>query len=248
MPIKAALCACLAALAMATSGGARAQDMAAIPPETLPAVSTQSLVALADEQAAHIGTQIDAAIAQSITALGQYTGLNAQSWLTATAPGLPARRLNPYADPGVSFAQLGRQNFGSPAALAVALEQRFADSRHLATQIALRHATGPVDLRVNLRGNKPLASEAQMSLSYDSIATYQLSRALALGVKARGSLGTLEDFAPLATHDAGAFARLNLLGKGSLLSAETGYDRKIGPNASTMPGQFRANLNLSLKL
>jgi hypothetical protein len=118
----------------------------------------------------------------------------------------------------------------------------------MATNVGLRHASGPVDLRLNLRGNKTLASADAMNLSYDSVATYQLYPQLTLGVKARGYLGSLDNFAPSTTHDAGAFARLRLTGPAGLLSAETGYDRKLGPGAAGMPGQFRANLNLNLKL
>lgn len=275
--MKPALILPVLVLALVANGAAVAQETQAVPesqasPTLEPLALTPTmkealaqglapdtsaeLAAWMDGQNELIGISIDAAIAQNITALGAFTTVGPQYSTSEQAShgrrqmanGISRTTGRPYADPGLNIDQLGRQQFGSPKLLAVGVEQRFADSRHLATQIGLRHASGPVDLRLNLNGNKPLASQAQMNLSYDSVATFQLNPELTLGVKARGWLGSLDNFAPATTHDAGAFARLRLAGKGGLLSAETGYDTKLGPGGVNAPGQFRANLNLNLKL
>jgi len=149
----------------------------------------------------------------------------------------------------VQIAQLGKQSFGSPDLLAIGVEQKFADSRTMATQVRLRHASGPIDVQVNLNGAKPLASANPMQLSYNSSAIYHVNSVLELGMIARGSLGSLGDFSPYdRQHDAGALARLKLLGKDRVFSAETGYDKKLGPGTENLPGQFHMNLNFNWKL
>ncbi len=260
----------LALAAALTASGACAQEtqVPLIPPplalphvmaeargESLPLAGPDFLMALADAQAHDIGTGIDASIAQSILTLGSFTGLSVESWAPlslAARPQVPNAYSqgsgHMYADPGISLGDLARRQFGSERRIAVGLEQQLVDSRNMAANLRLRHASGPLDLRVNVKGNKALDAASQMRLSYDSSAIYNLSHALALGVKARGNLGTFDRFAPATTHDAGAFARLSLLGKGGALSAETGYDVKISPDAPPSQGQMRANLNLRLKL
>ena len=238
---------------------ARAQNIGAQDAATAAAIeprdTSDALMALAEAQAGQIGTDIDAAIAQNITALGAYTGLSVDHWAPlalTTRPQVP----NAYSqgnghmlpDPGLTLADLTHRQFGSNRVMAVRLEQRLVDSRNMAANVRLHHASGPLDLRVDFKGNKALDAASEMRLSYDSAAVYNLNRALALGVKARGNLGTFDRFAPHAEHDAGAFARLNLLGKGGALSAETGYDVKVGPDAPPSQGQVRANVNLKLKL
>lgn len=241
--------------------GAGVSAAALLPPamaeaaaEPLPAPSLDPLVALADAEGENIETGVNAVIAQSITALGNYTGLNAESW--RSPPGqdgrtIVARARKPgtgYADPGMSWNDLASHTFGDNRGISLGLEERFADSRNMATSLRLRHAAGPVDVRVNLKGQQSLATSTPVQLSYESSATYALNSLFAVGMRARGNLGTFDNFAPGTTHDTGAFARLNLLGNGKSLSAETGYDRKVGAGSIANPAQFRASLNFNWKL
>jgi len=218
----------------------------------------EDMAAQADALAIDIGRGIDAALAQSIAATGQFTGLFAMNWLDATNPpkGRPIvtnaysqRHGAMFPDPGVPLSALGKQEFGRPDALAVGVEQSFADSRTMATQVKLRHTAGPVDVQVNVKGAKPLATADPMQITYDSSAIYRVNSVLELGMIAKGSLGSVGDFTPGAReHDAGALARLKLLGKDRSLSAETGYDMRLGPGSENLPGRFHMNLNFNWKL
>lgn len=253
---------------LAAAGPARAQDAEADAPAPRAAlailaepVSTQAvdedIAAQSDALSQDIGRAIDATIAQSIAATGGYTGFGMMTWLAGASNGQRAIVVNGYsrpkgamfADPGVQWSQLAKQEFGSPETLAVGVEQKFADSRNMATQVRLRHVAGPVDVRVIVKGTKPLATADPMQISYDSSAIYQVSSALELGMVAKGSLGSLGDFTPGARqHNAGALARIKLLGKDRTLSAETGYDMRLGPGTENLPGRFHMNLNFNWKL
>jgi len=266
----------LALLALLCATPLYAQDPEAPPAETAPHDLNASQALLGDplDMAAlreslnaqaiatplpeEIGIYLDATMAQAIAATGSFTGFEAVNWLPTGKDGqnraivvnaYSQRRGAMFPDPGLQIAQLGKQDFGSPDLLAITLEQRLADSRTMATQLRLRHASGPIDLRVDLRGAKPLTTANPMQLSYTSSALYRVNSALELGMIARGSLGSLGDFSPYARqHDAGALARLKLLGKDRSFSAETSYDKKLGPGTENLPGQFRMNLNFNWKL
>ena len=266
----------LALLALLCATPLYAQDPEAPPAETAPhdlnasqallgdpldmaalreSLNTQAIATPLSEE---IGVYLDATIAQAIAATGSFTGFEAVNWLTTAKEGqsrtivvnaYSQRRGAMFPDPGVQIAQLGKQSFGSPDLLAIGVEQKFADSRTMATQVRLRHASGPIDVQVNLNGAKPLASANPMQLSYNSSAIYHVNSVLELGMIARGSLGSLGDFSPYdRQHDAGALARLKLLGKDRVFSAETGYDKKLGPGTENLPGQFHMNLNFNWKL
>jgi len=215
-------------------------------------------VILADELAPDIQRGMDAVLAASIAATGQFTGFDVESWqvIPDNGPhqrpilvnGLSAKRGAMVVDPGLQWSQLGKGQFALPGSVALGLEQKFADSRTLATQMRLSRAAGPVDLTMNVKGNKTLVSDKPMRLSYDSAALVHVNSALALGMVAKGDLGTLNDFAPYARHDAGAVARLKLKGKYSSLSAETGYDVRMGPGSDVSPTRLYMNLNFNWKL
>jgi hypothetical protein len=248
------------AIAMALAGaGAQAQPADAVMPGVaIAALDTPITLDIADDiaatgeaEGAEIDRGIDTAIARAITATGSFTGLartSSSGGKKRGAADVTGTHHPTLAEAGVNWAALGARDFGSPDALAVAVEEKFADSNNLATQVRLRHASGPVDVRFNVKGNKVLASDDPMRLSYDSSALYQLSPALAVGVLAKGDLGTFREFAPNAQHDAGAIARLKLLGNGTVLSAETGYALRLGPGVESNPANFHMNLNFNWKL
>lgn len=219
------------------------------------ALASDTAMAIADTLSPQLERALDAAVAANIAFTGQYTGFSVESWIGGASSGR-AIVVNGYSrskgdmfpDPGVKVQDLGTYRIGDPRLLAVGVEQRFADSRNMATNIKLRHMSGPVDLQVDVRGNKSLANPNPMHFTYNSSAFYKVNSALALGMVARGDLGTLDDFAPLARHDAGAVARLKLLGKDKSLSAETGYDMRLGPGSANQPGRSYVNLNFNWKL
>lgn len=210
---------------------------------------------IGEEMAPEVERMLDTALAMNIAATGQYTGFSVESWMPGAANGrdivvngVSHGKNNMFPDPGVKFQDLGKYDLGNAKRVAVAVQQRFADSRNLAANLKLRHMSGPVDVQVDVKGNKSLINQNPMRFSYSSSAFYQLNSALALGMVARGDLGTLDDFAPAARHDAGAVARLKLLGKNSALSVETGYDMRLGPGSAAQPSRTYANLNFNWKL
>ena len=211
-------------------------------------------LAVADELGPELERAMDAALATNIAATGQYTGFSVENWAGGAAHGraIVVRGARPgagmFADPGMKFQDLGTYKVGDPSLLSLGVEQRFADARNMATNLKLRHMSGPVDLQVDVKGNKSLANPNPMHFSYNSSAFYRLNSALMLGMVARGDLGTFENFAPLARHDAGAVARLKLLGKDKSLSAETGYDMRLGPGSANQPNRTYVNLNFNWKL
>jgi hypothetical protein len=211
--------------------------------------------AIADELGPELERALDAALAINIAATGQYTGFSVESWMSGATSkraivvnGVSRRSGGMFPDPGVKVQDLATYKLGDPSLLAVGVEQRFADARNMATNVKLRHMSGPVDLQVDVKGNKSLTNPDPMHFTYNSSAFYRLNSALALGMVARGDLGTLDAFAPLARHDAGAVARLKLLGKNSALSVETGYDMRLGPGSASQPSRTYANLNFNWKL
>lgn len=263
-PLLLGLCALLSA------AHARAQDVPMSVPVPVPAPWPEALqgsvdmregasanetaMAIADETGPELQRAMDAALAINIAATGQYTGFSPDSWggtvngRAIVVNGVRHGKNNMFPDPGVRFQDLGTYKLGDPSLLAVGIEQRFADARNMATNVKLRHMSGPVDLEVDVKGNKSLATPNPMHLSYNSSAFYRLNSALALGMVARGDLGTFDNFAPLARHDAGAVARLKLLGKDKSLSAETGYDMRLGPGSANQPNRTYVNLNFNWKL
>lgn len=219
-------------------------------------VPGQTAMDVADELAPELERTLDAAVAVNIAATGQYTGFSADKWAVAkgggraiVVNGYSRRSGGMFPDPGVKVQDLATYKLGDPGLLAVGIEQRFADARNMATKVRLRHLSGPVDLEVDVKGNKSLVNPDPMRLSYNSSAFYRINSALALGMTAKGDLGTFDNFAPQeTTHDAAAVARLKLLGKDTSLSAETGYDMRLGPGASTKPARTYVNLNFNWKL
>lgn len=211
-------------------------------------------MAIADELGPELERAMDAALAINIAATGHYTGFSVDSWggtvngRAIVVNGVSHGKNAMFPDPGVRFQDLGTYKLGDPRLLWLGVEQRFADARNMATNVKLRHMSGPVDVQVDVKGNKSLSNPNPLRLTYNSSAFYRLNSALALGMVARGDLGTLDDFAPLARHDAGAVARLKLLGKDKTLSVETGYDMRLGPGSATQPGRTYANLNFNWKL
>lgn len=248
------------AIAMALAGGVvQAQPAGDVPPgNAVASLNTPVTLDISDDiaatgeaEGAEIDRGIDTAIARAITATGSFTALARMSGSGGKKRGaadVTGTHHPTLAEAGVNWAALGARDFGSPDALAVAVEEKFADSKNLATQVRLRHAAGPVDVRFNVKGNKVLASDDPLRLSYDSSALYQVNPALAVGVLAKGDLGTFREFAPNAQHDAGPIARLKLLGNGTVLSAETGYALRLGPGVESNPANFHMNLNFNWKL
>lgn len=213
----------------------------------------ETAMAIADELGPELERAMDAALAINIAATGQYTGFAIDSWAPINGRAIIVKgaahgKNNMFPDPGMKVQDLGTYKLGDPSLLSLGVEQRFADARNMATNVKLRHMSGPVDLQVDVKGNKSLASQNPMHFTYNSSAFYRLNSALALGMVARGDLGTFDNFAPLARHDAGAVARLKLLGKDKSLSAETGYDMRLGPGSASQPNRTYVNLNFNWKL
>jgi hypothetical protein len=219
---------------------------------------------LGDELLASLGTAIDSDLANRILAAG--IGLPAaQPGLARTRPYIVMGRVralsangapaNPGAkpaasppDPGPSLSSLASQNFGQPDTLALGLREHVGDGAALRTDVDIRHAHGPLDVDFNLSGNQPLTTEKPMALAYTGAAFVSLGDSLKVGMTAKGDLGTISAPSPFREQTGSAVARWQLLGKNSVLSAETGYDFPLGTPGSASQPQFHMNLNLDLKL
>jgi len=231
----------------------RTAPQAPIVPDTAAA-----LAAFTQENAEEGERMFDAALASDLMAgLGHATGLAdiAQPTLTHATASLapsPFKAKVPdaaLADAGPPIpANLGNHSFGSADRLALAVNQHFASSSAFATDVALAHAAGPLDIHFDLTGNKALSGGAPVALSYASSALVAVGPVLAVGMVAHGDLGTTADLAPGTDQIAGPVAKLRLIGQRASLNAETGYNFHMNPGATPMPGQFHMNLNLDVKL
>jgi len=177
----------------------------------------------------------------------------AKATLVATAD--PFRAKAPGEAPlhgGTALAQaLAAQKLGREDLLAVGINQKFASSTSYQTDLALRHVSGPVDVNVNVTGDQPLASHAQMALKYDGAALVAVVPQVQLGVAAQGPLGTLQ--APTTqTGDqtAGPLMRLKLQHRNVSLSTDAGYDFRLNPTAGLNPDvdRFHVKVGLNIKL
>ena len=111
-------------------------------------------------------------------------------------------------------------------------------------KLILQHRSGPIDLRLNLIGAKPLVSGAPVELSYAISADAEVAGDLRLGVQAFGELGTFNRLMPRAGHFAGPVVRIGIEGLGTELEIEAGYLFALGEARSDTRGQLRIGLGL----
>ena len=250
----------LLALCLIAGGHACAQT----PLDAAPALpdTTSQLAAFTQERADSAEHALDAELAADVLAgLGRATGLAdiGTTLLTHKASPASTSAASPFkakAPPAVladasapqPIAELANQRFGTAQGLALQVSQRFASSSAFATDVALAHAAGPLDIRFDLTGNKALSASSPMALSYASSALVAVGPVLTLGMVAHGDLGTTNALAPGTDQIAGPVAKLRLLGQRASLNAETGYNSHVMPGNAPMPGQFHMNLNFNVKL
>lgn len=110
-------------------------------------------------------------------------------------------------------------------------------------RLIVERLRGPLDLRLDLIGEKPLASQAPVELGYAARADYLLGD-VAVGVEALGDLGTFAAFAPPAAHFAGPEARVEIEGLGPELELTAGYLFALGQTRQDTKGQMRLALEL----
>lgn len=102
---------------------------------------------------------------------------------------------------------------------------------------------GPLDVRLNLVGEKPLAGHAPIELSYAARADYALGD-VAVGLEAFGDLGTFSAFAPPAAHFVGPEARTEIEALGPELELTAGYLFALGQTRQDTKGQLRIALEM----
>ena len=231
--------------------GAGPLDAAPALPDT-----TSQLAAFTQEMADSAEHALDAELAADVLAgLGRATGLADIGTPLLTHKASPAP--SPFkaeAPPAVladasapqPIAELANQRFGTAQGLALQVSQRFASSSAFATDVALAHAAGPLDIRFDLTGNKALSGGSPMALSYASSALVAVGPVLTLGMVAHGDLGTTNALAPGTDQIAGPVAKLRLLGQRASLNAETGYNFHVMPGNAPMPGQLTLGVASSI--
>jgi hypothetical protein len=244
------------ALAFAVQPGViRAQDAPlsiAAPPPSSDAVTA----ALADSRDARFAPAIDAVLAEAVLAgVGLATEAPAQVVAKARAAKTSANPFRtaapgalPSDAPQLSLADFASRRFGDTDGLAFELTDSVPGASAIATDARLRHASGPLDLVVNLAGNKPLRGAQPMAFAYDTRVTYTVGPALKLGMAASGDLGTLGALTPAPNQIAGPFANLALQHGDLSLGADAGYSFRLVSEPNGGLDRFHARVNLKLKL
>lgn len=215
----------------------------------------EAFPAFADTLLDTVGREIDAGVADEVLAsVGRASHARMATLVAKARAGEvdPFRARAPAALPGdapdATLDSLTNHSFGSSRFLAVGVSQKIRGFSSLATDVNLRHTTGPLDVQVKVSGNQGLNMAQSMSVSYDSVALLDLSQNLELGVVAKGSLGTLGALTPASDQEAGPIARLKLFGNGTNVSAETGYSFRTRQENDPNLNRFHAKLNLNVKL
>ena len=216
---------------------------------------------LGNEMLACLSTAIDSDLANRILAAGIILPTSKPSRASgrpliimgrirpaAANPGAKPAAGPPDPDPGLTLASLASQKFGRPDTLTLGLSEHVDDGPALNTNFEMRHARGPLDVDFNLTGTQRLTAEKPMQLAYTGAAFVSLGESLKVGMTAKGDLGTISAPSPFREQTGSAVAKLKLLGKNSVLTAETGYDFPLGAPGSASQSQFHMNLNLNLKL
>jgi len=162
------------------------------------------------------------------------------------APADPFRVHPPSGQGGFDWNVLGSQHIGAAEGLAVGVNHRFASASNFSTDINLRHAAGPIDVSVDIKGDRSLIAAEPVSLSYSSAAMVAVDPSLHVGVTAHGSLGTVSALAPTGTQAAGPVIKLNLLGDRATISTSANYE--FTPDLLGAPPSNRLHVDLGLNL
>ena len=183
-------------------------------------------------------------------------GILASIGRLATVPQL-THKAHPTIDPfrarapsasGFDWNELASQHLGAADGVELGINHRLADSASFTTDVNLRHAAGPVDISVDIKGDRSLVAAAPVSVSYDSTAMMALSPALRMGVAAHGDLGKITALAPAGAQQAGPVLRLSLLGDKASLSTSAAYDFNVDPAGAAPGNRFHVDLGLNIKL
>jgi hypothetical protein len=215
----------------------------------------QAFPAFVDTLFDTVGRDLDAGVADEVLAsVGRVSQMRMAMLVAKARAGEvdPFRAKAPGALPGdapdYTFDSLTNHQFGSNRFVAVGISQKVQNFSSLATDVNLRHTTGPLDVQVKVSGNQGLNMAQSMNVTYDSIALLDLSQNVELGMVAKGSLGTLGAFTPASDQEAGPIARIKLFGSGTNVSAETGYSFRTRQENDPNLNRFHAKLNLNVKL
>lgn len=131
----------------------------------------------------------------------------------------------------------------------VAAYGEFAIARHgqpetMEAKVLLERTAGPLDLRLNLTGEKALAHGEKVELSYAASADVAALGELRLGAEAFGDLGDFHRLAPHAEHFAGPAAKAEIEGLGPEIGIEAGYLFAIDRARDETRGQMRFSLEV----
>ena len=165
---------------------------------------------------------------------------------TARTQPNPFHARPPAASGGFDWNALGSQRLGAAQGVEVDINHRFADAANFTTDISLHHAAGPIDVSVDVKGDRSLVAADPVSLSYSSTAMVAVDPALRVGFAAHGALGTVSALTPTGSQQAGPVVRLNLLGDRASLSTSANYD--FTPDLLGAPPSNRLHVDLGLNI
>ena len=109
----------------------------------------------------------------------------------------------------------------------------------LEAKLILERRAGPLDARLNLVAERPLAHGERTELSYAASADMAIAGDWRAGLAAFGDLGTFHRFAPRAEHFLGPVLKGEVEAFGPELEIEAGYLFALAQARDNTRGQFR---------
>ena len=147
-----------------------------------------------------------------------------------------------------TLAALSNPSFGARDGMAVTIHPQLVASGALNTDIRFIHQTDAIDAGFDLATQQNLVAPDPMAMRYEGRAMVNIGTAMQFGLAARGTLGTIDAPRLAGTELAGPALHLNLNDRNLSLVSDFGYDFGLNQMSATSRAQFRAKLDLKLKL